>query len=280
MNDTIINQLKGFLNTPPLWKNRDLCDLEQFELPEYNKFSDLDPIVAMPTLLTNFVLGKRVETFFELVIRQSENYKIIAGNLQVHKNKITVGEIDFLVHDLQQKKDLHIEVVYKFYVYDPDLSEEINRWIGPNRKDSLPQKIQKLKKNQLPLLFKPETKKLLSTFNLQPEDMEQRVCYKANLFVPKELLGKKFPYVNNKCITGYWIHYQDFDRETYGQHEFYAPKKPDWPIHPGAQEDWKNFSQIKVEILDLFQKKKSPLIWMKKGEDQYERFFVVWWLEN
>ena len=38
-------------------------------------------------------------------------------------------------------KILHLELVYKFYLYDKNLGEkEIERWIGPNRSDSLLEK--------------------------------------------------------------------------------------------------------------------------------------------
>lgn len=280
MNNSIINQLKGFLNTPPLWNNRGLFELEQFDLPEYSDYLDLDPIVAMPSLSTNFVLGKRIETFFELVIKQSGNYKIIARNLQIHKDKITIGEIDFFVHNLQQKKDLHIEVVYKFYVYDPSYQDELKRWIGPNRKDSLLQKIDKLKNNQLPLIFNPVATKVLNSFYLEPENLYQQVCFKANLFIPKNLEGKQFLYINNKCIAGYWIHFLEFSEKDYGQFAFFAPKKQDWPGEPQSQDEWVNYAEVKTQILELFDKGSSPLIWMKKTDKVYERFFVVWWQEK
>lgn len=276
MNHCVINQLKGFLNTPPLWMNRDLFELEQFELPEFSDYLDLDPITAMPSLSTNFVLGKRIETFFELVIKQSGNCKLIAGNLQIYKDKITIGEIDFLVYDLQQKKDLHIEVVYKFYVYDPSYHDELQRWIGPNRKDSLLQKVQKLKRDQLPLLFKPETRKTLSSYKLNIDVIKQLVCFKANLFVPKNW-KQKIPFVNTTCIVGYWIHFNELQPGEYGSFEFFAPKKQDWPCDPKDQEKWFSFSQIQDEILEIFKQKKSPLVWLKKSGQQYERFFVVWW---
>lgn len=279
MTERLMYQLQGFINTPALWNNGDLYDLQQFDLPHLNFIKGLNIISEIPSLSTNFVLGKRMESFFELVIKHSVRYQLIAQNLQVHKEKITLGEIDFIVKDLYHNKPQHVEVVYKFYVYDPDPVKEINRWIGPNRKDSLPQKILKLKKNQLPLLFKPETEKLLSTFHLKSEDMEQLVCYKAMLFVPKDLQHKNFPLINNQSITGYWIHYRDFDRKNYGQHKYYAPKKQDWPVHPKHQEEWMSFAEIKQQVLYYFQHKKSPLIWMKKGEENYERFFMVWWLE-
>ena len=41
---------------------------------------------------------------------------------------------------------IHLEIVYKFYLYDNTIgTSEIDHWIGPNRNDSLREKLEKLK---------------------------------------------------------------------------------------------------------------------------------------
>ena len=53
---------------------------------------------------------------------------------------------------------IHLEVSYKFYLYDENLGKlESEKWIGPNKRDSLVQKTAKLKSKQLPILFHKET---------------------------------------------------------------------------------------------------------------------------
>ncbi|HSM64450.1 MAG TPA: hypothetical protein VK833_10970, partial [Gillisia sp.] len=59
--------------------------------------------------------------------------------------------------------------------------------------------------------------------------------------------------------------------------KFYAPEKQDWPIDPKFGEIWIDFEQIIDQIKELHLKKKSPLIWVKKPNEIFERLIVVWW---
>ncbi|SKB31766.1 hypothetical protein SAMN05660776_0335 [Salegentibacter holothuriorum] len=276
MQNRIANQFEGFINTPPLWK-KDFQGIQQFELSEI--INPLQKPIAedLPSLSSNFVMGKRVERFFEWIIRQNQDYKLLAENKQVSRDKITLGELDFLLKDLIKKQVYHVEMVYKFYVYDPSFSKETQRWIGPNRKDSLLQKTEKLKKKQFPLLFKPETKGLLKSLNLNAKETLQQTCFKANLFVPRELQDQEYSEINNDCIAGSWLHFKDFKISSYKNFEYYAPKKQDWPILPKYGETWFSHLEIIDQIEMLFESKKAPLIWIKKPGNTYERLFVVWW---
>ncbi len=162
-------------------------------------------------------------------------------------------------------------------MYDPSIENELNRWIGPNRKDSLVRKINHLKNHQLPLLFREESLASLKELKLSPKKIEQKVCFKANLFVPKKLQHSSFSYINQNCIVGFWLHLNEFSAEEYAGFQFYSPKKKDWSIEPTNHHEWKNYTEINKEINYLFQHKKAALLWMKKDEHTFERFFVVWW---
>ncbi|WP_037321487.1 DUF1853 family protein [Salegentibacter sp. Hel_I_6] len=276
MQQRVEKQFEGFINTPALWEST-FQAIQQFELPEIDGTLSKNIVEELPSLSTNFVMGKRVERFFEWIIRQNPRYKLLAENIQISRNKITLGELDFLLKDLITQKAIHIEMVYKFYVYDPSFSVEMQRWIGPNRKDTFLQKSQKLKEKQFPLLFNNETKDLLDSLGLTPLEILQKSCFKANLFVPKQLQEQQFPHINNKCIVGTWLHFKDFKDIAYRNFQFYAPKKQDWPILPKHGDTWFNHSEIITQIEISFERKKAPLIWMKKPGHVFERFFVVWW---
>jgi len=270
-------QFQGFLATPPLWLKNDLFNLPQFEFPQAPLLSKETILAGSPSLLTNFVLGKRAESFFDLALKHSDRFQVIAQNIQIQREKITLGEIDFLIEDPIKNRQLHVELVCKFYVYDPSFENELERWIGPNRRDTLLQKTEKLKQKQLPLLYKPETEPYLSELNLQSEKLQQEVCFKANLFIPKNLKNKEFEHINHQCILGFWLHFEEFTETDYGRFQFLAPKKQDWSIDPKYGENWVSYSEIKESIRELFLHKKSPLIWIKKNKEEFEHLFVVWW---
>lgn len=223
------------------------------------------------------VLGKRAEHFFAEAIQASETYELLAQNLQVIQDKKTWGEFDFFLKNRQLDQKLHVELVYKFYVYDPSFEEEMERWIGPNRRDSLLRKVNRLKSHQLPLLFQQEAKETLDHHGLHPKEFQQQVCFKANLFVPKNLKNHSFPKINSACIAGFWLHQEQFSAEDYGDFQFFSPKKKDWPIDPAVNTQWKSFQAIQEEIQVLLQRQKSALVWIKKSDQVFERFFVVYW---
>lgn len=276
MQNRVNKQLLGYLHTPPLWRG-ELLGIKQFE-PEIPLQQDLpDPEKAIPSLSSNFVLGKRMESFFELLIKNSNRYKLLANNIQISREKITLGELDFLLKDLHANQNIHLELVYKFYVYDPSFSSEEARWIGPNRKDSFLQKMEKLNQKQFPLLHQSETRNFLKTLELNPDNLIQQTYFKAKLFLPRAFEQNKIPKINRECIAGYYLSFQEFDSGNYKDFKYLAPSKQDWPIAPKFGEDWVSFSEIKDKIQSSFGRKKSPLIWMKRSETEFTAFFVVWW---
>ncbi|MGM0390922.1 MAG: DUF1853 family protein [Bacteroidota bacterium] len=277
MKNRLTRQLQGFSRTPPLWENRDVFGLQQFDFPKYSIPENIDLQRAIPDLETNYVLGKRMERYFEFLLKYSNNIKVLKSNIQIQQEKITLGEIDFLAEDILLDQYHHIELVYKFYVYDPSYENGLARWIGPNRKDSLLQKIEKLKQRQFPILYKPETKEALSLLGLKAEDFAQSVCFKASLFIPKGIQYTHLLQLNKNCISGFWMHFDEFTSEEYSGHNYYIPNKQDWPVHPEFSEEWFSYSEIKKDILMQHQKKKSPLVWMRKNSREFERIFIVWW---
>jgi uncharacterized protein len=119
MKNTEWYQFLGFLSTPPLWEDRSFFKLKQFSIPKVNFPESPDFPKELPSLHTNYVLGKRIEEFYSLVLERSSQYNILAQGLQIFQKKITLGELDFILEVPGEEKVIHLEVVYKFYIYDP-----------------------------------------------------------------------------------------------------------------------------------------------------------------
>lgn len=270
-------QFSGFLKTPSLWTDDNNFPFPQFFLKEQKVPEDLENKIVIPGFP---VLGKRIEYFFEAYLNSFTEEQVLAKNVQVRSGKITVGELDFLLKNRRTGEISHVELVYKFYVYDPALPAEEQRWIGPNKKDTLVKKLSKLKSQQFPLLFKEETKPLLDTLEIRTQNIKQKVCFLANLFIPLPLMNKNFPIINNECIQGFWIKYSEFNETSFGAFKFFSPKKQDWVIAPKNGTIWFSFSEIKQQLKTLLDRQKSPLLWMKINQKEYSRFFVVWWGDN
>jgi hypothetical protein len=138
-------QFNGFLQTPCLWKGNTIYSLKQFEIEQ--KF-----LAFNVTINPKIRLGKYVERFVSYQLQQDESIKIVSENIQIQQNKITTGELDCVL--FKNHSPIHLEIIYKFYVYDSTVGKtEIEHFIGPNRKDSLVEKLTKLQEKQLPLLY-------------------------------------------------------------------------------------------------------------------------------
>lgn len=261
-------QYLGFLNTPLLWKRDAIFGLKQLELSEENS-TTFEGCISK-----NIRLGKRVERFVSHQLQQYPSITILAENAQIQKGKTTVGEIDFLIK--HHKTPIHLEVIYKFYLYDECAGNtELARWVGPNRNDNLVKKLTKLKEKQLPLLFGSHTKTLLQKLHLNAEKIQQRVYFKAQLFVSFQLENTSFDLINNDCIIGFYIPFNEL--EQFEDCKFYIPPKENWLQEIQIQTDWKTYNQFVPKIKVLIEEKTSPLCWVKKPNGEVFKFFVVWW---
>ena len=102
---------KGYFATPLLWNNDEIAGLNQFKIENHNLKIDLI------SSLNEIRLGKLIEKFVLNDLSSNINVEIIASNIQIIDNRITVGEIDALMKHINYF--IHLEIVFKFYLYDP-----------------------------------------------------------------------------------------------------------------------------------------------------------------
>ena len=261
-------QYEGFLNTPLLWESDSIFELEQLELPKEKT------TIFNSSIAKNLRLGKRVERFISHQLQHNSSIKILAENIQIQNNKTTIGEIDFIIQ--QNNTPIHLEVMFKFYLYDETVGEtELEHWIGPNRKDSLVAKLTKLKEKQLPLLYKEQTIPFLKSLNLNIETIQQQVYFKAQLFVPFQLRNHSFKLINNNCIKGFYISFNELSK--FDNCKFYIPSKINWLQEIQTQINWKTYTQMLPKIETEIKNKTSPLCWLKQPNGEVYKIFIVWW---
>ena len=239
----------------------DLSTLQLSTLPEFQ-------------LPTNLRLGHLVEKIVSELIKASENYKILHENVQIIQDKNTIGEIDFIIQNIASKQLIHLELAYKFYLFDPTISSETKQnWIGPNRKDALHEKLNKLTQKQFPLLYHKTTKAQLPTIKI--EKVSQKLCVLANLFIPYQH-KEKFSKTYQKAIKGYYVDFDTFVSLDNSAKAYYIPTKKEWGIAPSENEIWTDFKGVKESITENMSAKRSLLCW-QKHDDSFEEFFIVWW---
>ncbi len=262
-----MNRITSILNTKSL--DSSITGFNTFELAELKLKNT--PTFKLPN---NLRLGHLVERIVSELIKASSNYSLLHESLQIKKDKKTIGELDFLIVNQETNQLTHLELAYKFYLYDPSISDEhLTNWIGPNRRDSLQQKLKKLNNHQFPLLHHPATSNILN--NLDISNLNQALCLMASLYVPqnldKELIQKYTPY-----IKGFYLTVDLFQKQDHSGTKYYIPPKSKWGIEPSDHKVWNEYSEIQEKINTISKEKRSLLCWQKQG-DLYTQFFIVWW---
>ena len=267
----IEKQCIGFLKTPPLWVN------EQFGIPQFD-FPDIDlrAFKAKP-ISKKIRLGHQMEGVFYQLIEHSKAYEIILHNLPIRRGKQTLGEIDFVLKEVATNKLIHIELTYKFYIIDVDITAPIHRLIGPNKRDMFFTKMEKIKNHQFQLLHSIEGANALMERNIAHKYISHKVCYKAQLFAPYGTRSSPIRPLNKDCICGYWLRFNDLNTTNFKSHQYYIPFKSEWVVEPHVKVQWQDHFQIMMEINLHMLKENAPMVWMKKKGTTFEKFFVVWW---
>lgn len=263
----IQKRYKGFLQTSYLWKKDVIYRLQQFEIESKSTKITID-------IDEKLRLGKYIERFVSFELSQKSSIEIICENIQIQKNKRTLGELDCIL--LENDTPIHLEIIYKFYLYDASVGKnEIDHFIGPNRKDSLIEKLEKLKYKQLPLLYSKECLEFLKSTNINDTKIVQKVYFKAQLFVPYSTKSIHLKDINNQCIVGFYIYKKEL--QQFSNCKFYIPIKKDWLVIPHQNVSWLNFSEFLNNSIEYLDRKFSTLCWMKKQNGEIEKFFLVWW---
>lgn len=246
-----------------------ITGLQAFKLSELNLVSELD--FQLPT---NLRLGHLAEIVVSGLIKLSTNYKVLYENVQLIEDKKTIGEIDFIISKNSTNQLIHIELAYKFYLYDPEISSEIiNNWIGPNRNDSLKEKLEKVKNKQFPLLYHDSA---ISEFDkIELEEVSQALCLLVSLFIPYEYKAS-FSSAYEKAIKGYYVNSEKFFSFDHSGKSYYLPSKKEWGMDPSKNKNWSEFNYIENNIMDSIKEKQALLCW-QNFKDSYLSFFIVWW---
>lgn len=222
----------------------------------------------------NLRLGHLAERVVAQLIRSSANYKILHENLQVIDGNHTIGELDFIIQHKASAQVTHLELAYKFYLYDPSLSAApINNWIGPNRNDSLREKLHKVKNKQFPLLFDERTVGQLEGLDLK--SVSQALCLLVNLYIPYEYSETLAP-AYQKAVRGYYL-----DQETFLNHHlegktYYLPPKKEWGMDPSLNTAWAELEGIAAQLAASQAEHRAVLCW-QNDHGRFSEFFVTWW---
>ncbi|APQ18924.1 hypothetical protein A9200_05215 [Maribacter hydrothermalis] len=244
----------------------------QFEFPKLD-LNEISPI-AIPQKLR---LGHQMEYVCKQLLDASDEYQVLLHNRPIREGKQTIGEIDFILKEATTKQLIHVELTYKFYLIDTAIENPIHQLVGPNRSDAFYKKLEKIKNNQFSLLHTNIGRSALLAEEIDTTNIKQEVCYKAQLFQPYKTASLDISPINSHCNVGYWLRMAEFNSPEFMNHKFYIPTKSEWVFNPFEEVTWVSHDTIVTTIEERLNNKSAPMIWMKKCDSEFEKFFVVWW---
>ncbi len=186
----------------------------------------LDALEHDPLPLTEFLTAHknhRLGYYFEYLLLfwlQDEAFhpfRLIRHRATLMAGKITIGELDFLLHDTRSGQVEHWEVAVKFYLGHPPLTEA-RHWIGPNSHDTLGAKLEHLARQQ----FRFD--------GFEDIGIEQRcLVMKGQLFYPRDWTGATLDCLSPGHLQGQWLDWESFRS---------APLFGGWRWRHAGRDEW------------------------------------------
>jgi len=263
----------GFLNSQLIW-NGSAFGMTQFKLPISSiDFSDL------PLVPRDRRLGHQAEFVYLQLLNACSEFEVIAHSIQLIDGKRTLGELDFIIQNVETKVVLHIELTYKFYILDKSVSEPIHQIVGPNRKDAFAYKLNKTRDKQMPLLYSKPGKVVLKELGLDISNINQMVAFYAHIFVPYDDRSFDIGNLNKNCLAGYWVTRSQVQLEEFKSYSYYRPTKSEWLHIPHYEVEWKSYKGIMDVVTASLDEKRSVMLWkldesVSKLPSSLERFFI------
>ncbi|QYD67399.1 DUF1853 family protein [Paraburkholderia edwinii] len=100
-------------------------------------------------------LGRYAECLLAWSLQHGPAARLVAANVALRRNGLTLGECDFLVQT-QTSRRLHWELAVKCYLHAGESRAQLADYVGPNLQDRFDVKLRRLLDHQLPLSARAE----------------------------------------------------------------------------------------------------------------------------
>lgn len=154
------------------------------------------------------LLGSYFERLWQFFFSHCPGWKLLADHIQIIHNKQTLGELDLLVRSPDDEA-LHIELATKWYLQIPGRSgDQAADWLGPQTKDRLDLKINKLEAKQFPFIGDEQVIDHLLRQGL-PIPQQQFLIMKGGLFAQHEKQYQQASCIPDDFPIQTWCHHRD-----------------------------------------------------------------------
>ena len=252
---------------------------------EYENLPDWSTWVQQEQIRLEGKSGWRVGAYFESLVESAfgatDGWSVLGANQTVKRERQTLGAFDLILRSPAGEVQ-HWELAVKFYLGLPG-AESMRDWLGPNQRDTLHRKVERMRSHQLPLSRWEEGRAVLRDMGVEGE-VTHRAHLKGGLFLPFER--------ESECVLppggmemGRWAEGSRFETVLLGRKEsrWFSREKPDWLGPVVSQQGLRG-----DEVLARVEGMKKPQMWSELRQSpsgewvEFWRWFLVpdMWTEN
>ncbi|QSP93428.1 DUF1853 family protein [Marinobacter salinisoli] len=169
-------------------------------------------------------LGYYFERLYEVLLTDLLGWKVLLKNLQIQSEGRTLGELDFVVHNIVDDRIEHHEIAIKYYLGVPN-GDSDTKWFGPNAKDRLDLKRDLLLNHQSKRTDAPEAIATLATHGIAGP-LPCRIFMPGYLFYPLGLSLAPPGDAPTDHLRGWWVYAND--AQTMDTSNWIELRKPHW----------------------------------------------------
>ena len=225
----VLRHLQWLCQAPPLINSELTLDVPNYVPADLN--STLERLTLAPAQVMSYVdpvtrrLGHYFEHLYHLLLEQVLGWQVLARNLPIRMaTGQTLGELDFIVRNPHSGQVEHHEIAVKFYLGLPAPGYPL-RWYGPDTRDRLDRKVNRLLRHQATLCQRQETLASLAAMAI-PAPACRRVFMPGYLFYPQGQFLLSPEGINPTHERGDWQRL-DSDTPLPGSH-WVMLSKTDW----------------------------------------------------
>lgn len=172
-------------------------------------------------------LGYLYEEALEVMLKASHNYELLGRGIQIRKVAgHTLGELDFLVRDLQSDRTIHLELAVKFYLAVE--TEDGFLLPGPDARDNYFRKLETMRSHQLLLVQKH--RELLPEMFLEEEIVVQQLVHGCIFEHVKARSPVEAEFLSPNGRRGKWLHAGECAGYLGNDVRLEIIPKPLWPV--------------------------------------------------
>ncbi|MET4000657.1 DUF1853 family protein [Marinobacterium sp. MBR-109] len=274
-----LRHMHWLCRAPSLLRHERVFDLTAALPQDYRQ--RIDRLAQCPDLLqqlntaAELRLGLYFEQLYACLMTRVLGWELLGHNLQVREQGHTLGELDFLLRNPVSGEVEHHEIAVKFYLA---AGADDPYWYGPNSRDRLDLKTERLLGHQVKMAEQPATRTMLAEQGL-PQPARSRLLMPGYLFYPAGQSALPLPpNVSENHLRGDWLRASQVSElrlETSVQ-----LNKPDWlgPWHQTCRPD----GALALEQAARIAAGGPPKLFAQLGQDgnsgvwrETKRFFLV-----